>query len=250
MIDDRLYRYLIPGSLYLFALAGWLVADPDIWLVKLLAGIGAGGTSSASALVVAGSLIVVTIGFVCGEIGRAIGWPSPAVSLASKNKTESQGDDRLWWDTHVDLCHDGKNPDRSERSIFVIEALTVFTHAKLANVSPAMAQYLSRLWSRVVIGMNSIIALLLALLSYLLLHCMLSHEYSNTLSGYEWFTKDIACLPKCDVRFLPMAVAYLLVGTAIARTTYLVIEERQRLYVLLAYSDFDSLAKKSESKSK
>ena len=142
MTDERLYRLLIPGAVFLLFFLGWLIADPAISVTMMIQGTGDGG-AMPYAFTLGGALVVVAIGFLVSEIAYVFGTVNADVDLCaaqkknlkkSLKKISPEGNDFLW--------------------------ISIFTHTVLASKYPKLHEHISRQWSHVIYSWASFMALL------------------------------------------------------------------------------------------
>lgn len=86
MIEDRLYRLTIPGTVFIALLVGWLIVDPTIDFLGVLKDLKIEGTAPLSVIVLGGGVILVFMGYICGEVGLAFGIPEPALAKDSSKQ--------------------------------------------------------------------------------------------------------------------------------------------------------------------
>jgi len=175
MIEDRLYRLLIPGVVFLAFLTLFLWIDPLVSLRNILNYAAGPPSNGLSAAVASSGMLVIVIGYIRNEIIFALGLVDPEREI---------GDDLIEM-----ICQSMEMPHAMGRSV---EELTVFSHVLLDKVAPGAKAYLQRTWSHIVIADNSFAAILLSLLSWALAAVWISVCESNceahSPTGLVWLT--------------------------------------------------------------
>jgi len=292
MTEDRLYRLTIPGANFLFLLAGWLIVDPNISLLAILHTLKLEGSSSLTVMALGGGLILVTAGYLCGEICFALGIPNPRLSnspagdrvddgLASGviwlsllilmlllaligvirvtvvSSSDWTGVVLLLFMLHgvVNICttlfrataslrldgHCDKFFPRVvavDRQAFNLEMISLYTHMRIAAISEETHRYLTRAWSRVVIGAHSICATLLALLAYSLIKVICIGR------GGAWLREivnvgDTIAPNLIDVYLCLNCLLIFFLYMSIRRQ----LDHRRRLYAVLLNCDIEALTR-------
>jgi len=149
MTDDRTYRMLIPGALFLFTILGFSVLDPTLDFLKFLKTHNISGSTALSILVLGGSLCVIVAGYVLTTLDYTN--YSPDVPLCKEQE-----------DNLVRrIRHHGANT--SENLI----RLSIYTHLSLARKDEKLMNHLSRSWSNEMVSYSSSKAIIRAIALYL-----------------------------------------------------------------------------------
>lgn len=91
MVDDKLYRLTIPGAVFVFMFVGWLAADSSMTINELLPKPEMDSNTKLATAIFSGGLMVVVVGYICGEIGLAMKVPDSNMHFA---RGKSKGDGR------------------------------------------------------------------------------------------------------------------------------------------------------------
>lgn len=149
MIEDRLYRLLIPGSLYLISLLVWAVLDEKIPLLQIMKSLSGISNNPFGVIFVAGSLIVVVMVFLISEVAFTLRFIDASFRLSKNDKG------RCW------------------------EYWTLLTHATLPKYYPELKNYLQRSWSHIVLGK----LVFLSIISATLTHCLILSLVESNLNS-------------------------------------------------------------------
>lgn len=149
MTDDRTYRMLIPGALFLFTILGFSILDPTLGFLKFLESHNMPGSTALSILVLGGSLCVIVAGYVLTTLDYTR--YSPDVPLCKEQE-----------DNLVRrIRHHGANT--GEKLI----RLSIYTHLSLARKDEKLMNHLSRSWSNEMVSYSSSKAIIRAIVLYL-----------------------------------------------------------------------------------
>lgn len=148
MTDDRTYRLLIPGALFVFTMLGFALADPTVKVLDYLKNHDLSGSAPLSVLVLGGSLCVVVTGYVITTI--TYGRYTPDVDLCGQQKANLR--ERI-------LHHGASSHDN-------LVQLSIYTHLSLGRKDDKLMNHLSRSWSNELIANSSLEAIKSAILAY------------------------------------------------------------------------------------
>lgn len=150
IFEEKLYRALIPGTVFLITTVLLFFLTSGKSLSKF-AECATGKTTSDSILAIfGGTLIVITVGYLLTEMV----WPPM----------------RLWLRNRISKTVTGAvmgipKEDRNEEERYA--AVSLFSHGYLSHANPKLCEHLMRSFSHIVIAFSSALALIFAILSYL-----------------------------------------------------------------------------------
>ncbi len=209
MIEDRLYRFLLPGSLFACAYALLLALYPGISLLGLLKEI-TDSVDSVSALF-GGGVLVVLAGYLCSEIALPmiqqyiLSDAAMAKLIIKDSKKISDVKDAFRIALGIPKAPEGgaeagHNNDDLE-GITIEQLGTVYCHGLLDENLQGLKSHIQRSWSRICIAWHCVSAAFMAGVAFLMTLVI--------LRAWVWFRADsyVSWFPKvrpscCDLTTL------------------------------------------------
>lgn len=225
MLEERAYRFLIPGSVFLLAYAAWLFVDPSLSLINLFREFYS--KDAVALLAVGGGLIVIVLGHVISEFMFGFARPDPALRL------DGEDTNKLWW--HIRMRG---TPQRNEDEI---EALTLYTHGRLGAIAPDLKNYLGRSWSHMLVLSYSMSALVFAFIVWLLTLGYASLFTTRDEFAHRWFYADKFGGCEFFVRCITLLVGSAAMLWAFGRSIRRERAHRRKLYHMLLNGHLEAL---------
>lgn len=178
-MGDRIYRFLVPGTIFLCAYCGLLILYPGLsflGILKVLCLPGIGGIPVAA---FASGILLVVIGYTCSTLTHPM-----VIRHTFDSPLASKGFERVAGKMSI------PNAEHAQRR----DLFAVYVHGYLNEAAPGLTQYLLLAWSHIVTLCKSLVALVLAVLAFLLTSILVpvwaKMAHQSLLNCRDWYNPN------------------------------------------------------------